>query len=365
MKRRAFLKSSLMFGIGAAIPRLSSAAELAPNPSVGWRTFEVVNRIEIRNATGTTQVWVPVPSVMEPDWFKPLGDVHASNATSVALAQDGKYGARMIHAFWDSAKAQPFLEVTTRFSTRDRGTVFGRPAGAAPLSPDERALYLSATELIPVDGIVRETATRITKGATTDLDKARALYDWIVVNTFRDPEVRGCGIGNIKAMLETGYLGGKCADLNALYVGLARSVGLPSRDVYGVRVAPSKFGYKSLGASGPNITKAQHCRAEVWLTGYGWVPVDPADVRKVALEEPPKNLPLDNPKVESARRALFGAWEMNWLAYNVAHDIRLPGSAGPAIPFLMYPQAETGGRRLDSLDAENFRYSLTASEVTV
>jgi transglutaminase-like putative cysteine protease len=163
-------------------------------------------------------------------------------------------------------------------------------------------------------------------------------------------------------MLETGYLGGKCADLNALYVGLARSVGLPSRDVYGVRVAPSKFGYKSLGASGPNITKAQHCRAEVWLTDYGWVPVDPADVRKVALEEPPKNLPIDNPKVEAARRALFGAWEMNWLAYNVAHDIKLPGSAGPAIPFFMYPQAETGGRRLDSLDPESFRYSLTAKE---
>jgi transglutaminase-like putative cysteine protease len=351
-----------MIGFGATFSRFTSAADLSPTPSTGWRTFEVVTRIEIREAAGTTQAWVPVPSLVEPDWFKPLSVERGGNASSITLKQDGKYGARMIHAVWDAWTAHPVLEVTTRFSTRDRATVFGRPAEAASLSPDDRALYLSATELIPIDGIVRETATRITKGATTDLDKARALYDWIVVNTFRDPEVRGCGIGNIKAMLETGYLGGKCADLNALYVGLARSVGLPSRDVYGVRVAPSKFGYKSLGASGPNITKAQHCRAEVWLTDYGWVPVDPADVRKVALEEPPKNLPIDNPKVESARRALFGAWEMNWLAYNVAHDIKLPGSAGPAIPFFMYPQAETGGRRLDSLDPESFRYSLTAKE---
>ena len=65
---------------------------------------------------------------------------------------------------------------------------------------------------------------------------------------------------------------------------------LPARDVYGLRVAPSKFGYKSLGAGSEVVTKAQHCRAEVFLDGFGWVPVDPADVRKVVLEEPPANL---------------------------------------------------------------------------
>jgi hypothetical protein len=57
--------------------------------------------------------------------------------------------------------------------------------------------------------------------------KARRIYEWIVDNTFRDPKTRGCGIGDIASMLKTGDLGGKCADLNALYVGLARAVGLP------------------------------------------------------------------------------------------------------------------------------------------
>src|SRR5205085_10265488 len=119
--------------------------------------------------------------------------------------------------------------------------------------------------------------------------------------------------------------GGKCADLNALYVGRARAAGLPARDVYGIRVAKSELGYKSLGASSEVVTKAQHCRAEVYLTGYGWVPVDPADVRKVVLEEPPTNLAVNDPKVVAARQALFGAWETNRLAYNFAHDVALPG----------------------------------------
>jgi hypothetical protein len=92
---------------------------------------------------------------------------------------------------------------------------------------------------------------------------------------------------------------GKCADLNALYVGLARAAGLPARDVYGVRVADSKFGYKSLGKSG-DISKAQHCRAEVWLADFGWLPVDPADVRKVVLEEKP-GLTLKDEVVVAAR----------------------------------------------------------------
>jgi transglutaminase-like putative cysteine protease len=51
-------------------------------------------------------------------------------------------------------------------------------------------------------------------------------------------------------------------------------------------------------------TKAQHCRAEVYIGGYGWVPVDPADVRKVVLEEPPGNRPLDDEMVKKARAVI-------------------------------------------------------------
>jgi transglutaminase-like putative cysteine protease len=140
-------------------------------------------------------------------------------------------------------------------------------------------------------------------------------------------------------------------------------VGLPARDLYGIRVAPSNFGYKSLGAKNETITKAQHCRAEVFIDSVGWVPVDPADVRKVVLEEPPGNLGMTDPKVVAARKALFGAWETNWLAYNDAHDVLLPGSDGPMLPFLMYPQAETAAGRLDPLDADSFGYTITAREI--
>jgi len=66
--------------------------------------------------------------------------------------------------------------------------------------------------------------------------------------------------------------------------------------------------------------------------------------------------------VKQARARLFGSWEMNWMAYNFAHDVALPGSKGQPVPFLMYPQAETADGRLDSLDADNFKYEITARE---
>jgi transglutaminase-like putative cysteine protease len=152
---------------------------------------------------------------------------------------------------------------------------------------------------------VKRTSDKIITdaGAKTEIEKARAVYEWIVDNTFRDAQVRGCGIGDIAAMLTTGNLAGKCADLNALYVGLARAAGLPARDVYGIRIAPSKFGYKSRLRGNQ---QRQRCRSEVYLAGFGWVPVDAADVRKVVLEEPPTNLATDDPKVIAARKTSIG-----------------------------------------------------------
>ena len=36
--------------------------------------------------------------------------------------------------------------------------------------------------------------------------------------------------------------------------------------------------------------------------------------------------------MQGARERLFGSWEMNWMAFNVAQDMALPGSEGPEIP---------------------------------
>ncbi|TAK50160.1 MAG: transglutaminase domain-containing protein [Xanthobacteraceae bacterium] len=363
LDRRDFMKAGAAVAVGALMPGAAMAqTAFAPTPGV-WRKFQLTTRLEIAQPKGRTQAWVPLPSFNAPDWFHPSGSTWRTNAATAMLARDPKYGAGMLYLQWDAGEPEPGAEITSRFAVRDRAIDLTAPGSVPALSAQERRLYLEATDLIPTDGIVKATADRITAGAGSDLAKARAIYEWVVDNTFRDAATRGCGSGDVAAMLRTGNLGGKCADLNALFVGLARAVGIPARDVYGLRIAPSKFGYRSLGAETEIVSKAQHCRAEVWLAGFGWVPADPADVRKVALEEPPGNLPLSDARVVAVRDKLFGAWETNWLAYNVAHDVRLPWSEGPALGFLMYPQAETASLRLDCLDPDTFRYALKATEL--
>jgi transglutaminase-like putative cysteine protease len=362
--RRSFLQAGVAAATLSSLPRVSFAQQLPYDPRPGgWRTFEITTRVEILRPEGVSRAWIPLPSI-ESDYQKLIGNTWSGNG-SVRKTTDPKYGAGMVVAEWSAGEKAPVVEVTSSFATRNRAVDFSRRDPAIKLDAGTAKFATAATQLIPTDGIVRKTAYEITRGKSSDVDKARAIYDWIVDNTQRNPKTRGCGVGDIKAMLESGDLTGKCADLNALYVGLARAVNIPARDVYGLRVARSDFGYRSLGVGSPNVTRAQHCRAEVFLIGYGWVPIDPADVRKVVLEEKPQPTTLADPIVPPVRSKLFGAWEMNWLAYNDAHDVKLPGSSGPAVGFLMYPQAETGRERLDSLDPDNFKYTITARELKV
>jgi transglutaminase-like putative cysteine protease len=362
MKRRDFLRSTGIVSAGLAFAKAGRIFG-RDTATDHWRTFEVTTRAEVLKPSGTTRVWLPMALIVETPFQRKLSaETHGEGAT-IKMTEDKPDGLGIVAAEFPSG-ARPVVILTSHIATKNYTVDLSKPNNTANMDRAELQHFLQPTKLLPTDGIVKTTAMEITSKSKTDVEKARAIYEWVVDNTFRNPKTRGCGVGDIRFMLESRDLGGKCADLNALYVGLARAAGLPARDVYGIRVGKSELGYKSLGASSETVTKSQHCRAEVYLQDHGWVPVDPADVRKVVLEEPPGNRPLDDDMVKSARARLFGSWEMNWMAYNFAHDVALPGSSGAPLGFLMYPQAETAEGRLDSLDPDNFKYEITSNETT-
>ena len=365
LDRRNFLKSAASvgaLGVGA-IPAAADAFAFSDHGD--WRTYEIRTVVEI-DSTEPVRIWAPGAAFDAPDCSRPLGTNWTGNADTAEIIRDPAYGVQFVHLAWRAGSGGRRAEIVSRVATRDRAVDIHAGTGdAARLAPDERALFTKATALIPTDGIVKQTSDRIVAGATSDVEKARAIYDWLVANTQRVAATRGCGSGDIKAMLAAERLGGKCADINGLFVGLARAAGLPAHDLYGLRVAPSRFGYKSLGVASTDVTKAQHCRADVWLEGIGWTPMDAADVRKVMLEEPPTHMSADEPKVVAAREALIGACEGNWVAFNCAHDVALPGASSGPVGFLMYPEGEVGGRRLDCLDPAAFHYRIEARELSI
>ena len=345
MQRRDFIKSIGGAGIFVAI---GVRAHAAPQ---GWREFEITYNVALKDPKLPARLWLPVPQdaldyqrVVDLTWHSPVvGDLLWEKASR----------APIVSAVWLEPTTPREMGVTARVMTHDRSGCSSEGS-----SPAELSQWLTPSASSPTDGIVLHRALEIVGARTAPLDKARAIYDWVVDNTFRRAETRGCGLGNIAFMLESGDMGGKCADINSLYVGLAKAAGLPARDFFGIRVADSAM-TKSLGKSG-DITKAQHCRAEVFIDGKGWLPVGPADVRKVALEE---QLPIDSDKIKALRERLFGDWEMNWVGFNYARDVTLSGQKDRPLGFLMYPHAESPDGSADSLDPANFTYKITAKEI--
>ncbi|MTH76674.1 transglutaminase-like domain-containing protein [Paracoccus aestuariivivens] len=362
--RRNVLKLALLAGAAPMVGGFARQAFAADRPyapaATDWRKFETRTVVTLPDGQGPAQVWLPVPSV-ESDYQRGLQNSWTGNATAAELVTDEATGAKFLRATFENGGA-PHIELVSSFETRNRTIDWLRKSDVSE-DPMVLEAALKPSTYKPLDGVVAETAKKITAGAATDVDKVKAIYAWIVSNCHRNMDVPGCGPGDNVATLTTAGLGGKCADLNGLFVGLARASGVPARDVFGVRVAPSAFGYKQLGANNAVITGAQHCRAEVWLSGYGWVAMDPADVLKVMRAESETWIkdPSD-PLVAQVNNALFGNWEGNWVAYNTAEDLALPGRAS-TLPFLMYPQATIGGKDVNELDAKAFTYEITSTEV--
>lgn len=363
MRRRDFLLS--LSSMVPAATALGVAAEPAAPPGTSpWRRFEITTTVQIARPAGRTLLWLPLPWAHRTGYQRVLStQSHVAAGARVDLLKTPAYDVTMLRVEWPDARSVGPVQLIHRIATRDRHVNLGQVATArVQESPAVLETYLRPTRLLPTDGIVRQTAEKITRGCRGDVHKARAIYEWVVENTSRDPRTPGCGVGDVASMLKSGYLGGKCADINSLFVALARSVQIPARNAYGVRVADSRWGFRCLGKSG-DISKAQHCRAEFHAASFGWVPVDPADVRKVVLEEVAGGLPLSDPRVRAARAELFGSWEMNWIVYNHGHDVALPGAHGGPIPFLMYPNAQTAVGRIDSLDPAEFRYEIHSREL--
>ncbi|OGS90301.1 MAG: hypothetical protein A2Z95_02745 [Gallionellales bacterium GWA2_60_18] len=348
MKRREFLRLAAAGSLLAAAPRTFAASA---QPEQGWRTFDLTYTVDLSAHNAAGRIWLPLPSNAG-DYQRVISTHWQAGAAEAALYWDAVYQAPIFTAQSDGAGQS--ITVTTQVATRDRSRA---PASHALRDAGEAAFYLQPTEHMPVDGVVAETSSKIVTGKSSPDAKARAIYDWVVDNTFREPTTRGCGLGNISTMLETGNLGGKCADINSLFVGLARAAGIPAREMYGVRVAESAQ-FQCLGKAG-DISRAQHCRAEYFSPRYGWVPVDPADVRKAVLEA---KLPLTDPKIAELRERLFGFWEMNWVGFNNARDFELSPAASQPLPYLMYPYAEFGGERLDGRDPAEFKFKLSSVE---
>jgi transglutaminase-like putative cysteine protease len=171
--------------------------------------------------------------------------------------------------------------------------------------------------LVPLDARIRELAAEVTAGKESDIEKARAIYDYVVDSMSYDKSGTGWGRGDIYWACDMKR--GNCTDFHALFTGLNRAVGIPAKFAIGLPV-PEDRGQGEIGG--------YHCWAEFWLDGYGWVPVDTSEARK-------------NP---AKREYFFGAHDENRVELSEGRDLVLaPEQSGEPLNFFVYPYVEVDG----------------------
>ena len=216
------------FGEGA---RVEAAVTRGRYRLDDWRTFEVTTRVEVRDPTGTTRIWIPEALTDDMPFQRTLANVVQAEGGTTTVTKKSPDALAIVSVLFPPG-VPPVVTLTSRVSTRDYTVdLLNTNHEAVPQSLD---YFRRPTKMIPTSGIVQSTALEITKGSRSDIDKARAIYEWVVERTSRNPQTRGCGTGNIRFMLESGDLSGKCADINSLFVGLARASGLAARETDGL-----------------------------------------------------------------------------------------------------------------------------------
>ncbi len=288
------------------------------------------------------KLWVPYP-VSDNDQtisaIKISGDYVES-----AVYTDKEFSAPMLFARWD--KGAVSRKLTFEFDVYRREVIRKDfPAKEAAWDPADYASYLTGTSLSPINGPTKVLADRITGGKTTVLSKAQAIYAWVVENMRRDPDTYGCGKGDVCSLLEN--LGGKCVDIHSVFVALCRASGVPAYEVFGLRLAKK---------GSEDVSTWQHCWAMFFLPGYGWVPVDPADVRKAMLTE---KLDLKDARTNDLRNYYWGGIDPYRIKVGVGRDLTLnPPQNGKPVNYLMYPFAQVGEETIDSINPETFKYKI-------
>ena len=312
----ALLTTAVLAG-GA--PGVAGAGDAPDAPRA--RSFELTYESVVRDlpaGAARVEVWVPYPA-SDANQKVEVAAVSAPYPTEVR--REPLLGNGMLHLVAEHPdRSQIALAMTVRVT---RAEWVSRPFGAAQahwqgqLQPAV-AHWLRPDRLVPDDERIRTLARSVTAGRSTDLEKARAIYDYVVATMSYDKQGTGWGRGDIYWACDAKR--GNCTDFHALFTGLARAVGIPAKFEIGFPIPPERGAGKIGG---------YHCWSEFYLSGHGWVPVDASEARK----HPEK------------KEYFFGALDEDRVQFSAGRDLVLaPPQQGAPLNYFVYPYVEVDGK---------------------
>ena len=318
--------------VAAALLSLSaSGAKNSPKPpaELKSRTFEFSYKAMINDVPAGSKrlnVWLPYPTT---DANQEVYDIQVSSPRKATVYTEPRYGNSILFVSIDDPGAGP-VSLEMNFKVRRTENLrkdFARVSNvsAGPLDPSIET-FLQPDKLVPVTDQIRKWAMEVTRGKKTDLEKARAIYDYTLATMKYDKSGEGWGRGDILYACDAKR--GNCTDFHAVFIGFCRSVGIPARFAIGFPL-PEKRGEGEI--------QGYHCWAEFYLRGYGWVPIDASE----AWKHPEK------------KDYFFGGHDENRVQLSMGRDIVLrPQQKSDALNYFIYPYAEADGKPVATIKRE-------------
>jgi len=268
------------------------------------------------------RVWIPAAHSDEFQEVKVL----ANGDLGLKKTRESRYGNEMYYAETSKAKQSDFhFELVYDVVRHERLTLgVQRPHLAeVQLKDRDRKEYLEPDKLVPVTGLPAELAAKVTQGATTPLDKARAIYDYVFTTMRYDKTGTGWGRGDVLYACDAKK--GNCTDFHSLFIAMARSQGIPARFEIGFPLPADKRMAEVAG---------YHCWADFFEPQHGWVPVDISEAWKH----------------QEKRDYFFGAHDVNRMQFTMGRDLRLnPAQDGPPLNYFVYPYVEVAGKEYSNV----------------
>ncbi len=323
----ALAVSSLAASAASATRQQSIAPDyLKPAPA---RTFavEYIGKVaEVPAGAKLLRLWLPVPQDSSVQTIKDL----AFHPAPKSIATESKYGNRV--AYWEFTSPAAAAPVTMKFTCirRDVRVDLDKLKSDGTDSKGAHAVFLQPDKLVLVDDEMRALARQVTVGKRTTVEKARAIYDYVLSKMTYDKNHPGWGLGSTRHACDIGK--GNCTDFHALFNSLCRAEGIASGFEIGLYLPYEKGKEEPLGG--------YHCWAFFRVPGKTWVPVDCSEAQRF-------------PQYHDT---FFGGHTANRVSLSTGRDIVLvPKQAGEPLNYFLNPHAEADGSAVKAEKTWSFK----------
>jgi len=245
------------------------------------------------------ELWIPVP--YEGKWQK-IEKMEIESPYLFQLLKEPEYGDEFIYIKHEGKLEKP-VKITVKLLVERKEVKPGKLNFKPPLR------YLLPDRLIPVDRF-KSIAEKITAGKKTEVEKLKAIYDYVISRLKYDKSGKGWGRGD--AVWAFNEKRGNCVDFHSLFIALCRAVDIPVRFQIGLPI------------NGDGEVKGYHC----WLLAY-----PDGFVYGIDASEADKH--------PSLKKYYFGHLKDNRIGITIGRDILLaPAQHGDRLNFMYKPYEE-------------------------